>query len=134
MSNGRFRRGGAAAQKVTEAEGVDSAESARMSSMLENAPVNVIFADRDLKIRYVNPKSRETLKSIESYLPVKVDDLLGQTIDVFHKAPEMQRRILADPKNLPHRAIIQVGPEKLDLLVSAIYDNVGSYLGPRIRL
>ncbi len=41
----------------------------------------------------------------------------------------MQRRILADPKNLPHKAIIQVGPEKLDLLVSAIYDNAGTYVG-----
>jgi len=105
---------------------------ARVNSMMENAPVNVIFADRDLKIRYVNPKSRETLKSIESYLPVKVEDLIGQSIDVFHKAPEMQRRLLADPKNLPHKAIIQVGPEKLDLLVSAIYDNVGTYLGPML--
>ena len=105
---------------------------ARVNSMMENAPINVIFADRDLKIRYVNPKSRETLKGIESYLPVKADDMIGQTIDVFHKAPEMQRRILADPKNLPHKAIIQVGPEKLDLLVSAIYDNAGTYLGPML--
>lgn len=104
-------------------------DAARITCMMENAPINVIFADRDLRIRYVNPKSRETLKAIESYLPIKVDEMIGQTIDVFHKAPEMQRRILADPRNLPHKAIIQVGPEKLDLLVSAIYDNVGTYVG-----
>src|SRR5262249_3522116 len=104
-------------------------EMTRVSNMMENAPTNVIFADRDLKIQYVNPKSRETLKSIEQYLPVKADQLLGQSIDIFHKRPEHQRRIVSDPKNLPHKAIIQVGPEKLDLLVSPIFDQKGEYLG-----
>jgi hypothetical protein len=72
------------------------------------------------------------LKSIEQFLPVKADQLLGQTIDVFHKHPEHQRKLLADPKNLPHKAVIQVGPEKLDLVVSAILDNNGNYVGPML--
>ena len=103
---------------------------ARVNSMMENAPTNVIFADRDLKVQYVNPKSAETLKTLEQYLPVKADELVGQSIDIFHKNPEHQRAILKDPKNLPHRANIQVGPETLDLLVSPIYDNDGNYMGP----
>ncbi|MCZ6673358.1 MAG: methyl-accepting chemotaxis protein [Verrucomicrobia bacterium] len=107
-------------------------EAARIQNMMENAPVNVIFADRDFQITYANPSSIKTLKTIEQYLPCKVEDLVGQSIDIMHKNPAHQRKILSDPNNLPHRAIIDVGPEKLDLLVSAIYDNNKNYLGPMV--
>ena len=107
-------------------------EMARVMSMMENAPINVLYADLDLRIQYVNPSSAKTLKTLEQYLPCKVEDLVGQNIDIFHKNPAHQRGILKDPKNLPHRASINVGPEVLDLLVSAIYDNSGKYLGPMV--
>ena len=106
---------------------------AQVTSMMENAPVNVMFADKDTAtIQYLNAASVNTLKGLEQYLPVKVDELEGVCIDIFHKDPAVQRRILADPANLPHRAQIQVGPETLKLLVSAIYDNKGEYMGPMV--
>ena len=40
------------------------------SAMLENAPTNVIYADKNLNVRYINPASRKTLKTLEQYLPV----------------------------------------------------------------
>jgi len=107
-------------------------EMARVMSMMENAPINVMFADRNLKIQYMNPASLKTLKSIEQYLPVRAEQVVGQSVDIFHKNPEHQRRVLGDPKNLPHRAMIQVGPETLDLLVSPIYDQNKNYLGPMV--
>ncbi len=72
------------------------------------------------------------MKKLEQYLPCKAEEIVGQSIDIFHKNPEYQRKILANPDNLPHRAIIEVGPEKLDLLVSAISDDKGNYLGPML--
>ena len=93
-------------------------EAARIGSMMEQAPINVMFAGRDFKISYVNPASVKTLKAIESLLPVKADQILGQSIDIFHKNPSHRRKMLSDPSNLPHRASIQLGPETLDLLVS----------------
>jgi len=60
-------------------------EASRAQSMLENAPINVIMADRDFVIRYLNPASLKTLKSIEHLLPVRADQILGQSIDIFHK-------------------------------------------------
>jgi methyl-accepting chemotaxis protein len=108
-------------------------EVAKINSMMENAPVNVLFADIEtFNITYINPASVKTLKSIEQHLPVRVDQLLGQCIDILHKNPAHQRKILADPNNLPHRAEIQVGPETLDLLVSAIYDKDKNYMGPMV--
>jgi len=105
-------------------------DAARVESMMENAPVNVLFADTDLKLRYINPASKKQLAALQHLLPVKVEEMLGKSIDIFHKNPEHQRRMLADPKNLPHRANIQLGSETLDLLVSPIFDNKGGYMGP----
>src|SRR5262249_4136989 len=64
------------------------------------------------------------------HLPVKAEAVLGSSIDVFHKNPAYQRKILADDKNLPVRANINIGPEVADLLVTAIYDQDKQYLGP----
>src|SRR5690242_17708862 len=88
-------------------------EMAPAQSMLENAPINVIYADRDLRIRYMNSASVKTLHALEQYLPIKVSQMVGHSIDIFHKNPEHQRRLLADDRNLPHHAQISLGPETL---------------------
>ena len=62
-------------------------------------------------------------------LPCKVEDVVGSSIDIFHANPAHPRRMLADPKNLPHRADIKLGPETLNLTISAIYDKDKRYDG-----
>ena len=105
---------------------------ARINSMMENAPVNIMYCDRDLNVQFINPKSRETLKTIEKHLPMTVDKIMGASIDLFHKNPAHQRKVLSDDKNLPIRTTIAVGPENLDLLVSPIYDNEHKYIGAMV--
>ncbi len=107
-------------------------EAARVQSMMEQAPINVMFADRDFKIRYANPATVKTLKTIEHLLPIKADQLLGQSIDIFHKRPDHQRSIVSDPKKLPLQSNIQVGNETLNLLVSPILDQNKNYLGAMV--
>ena len=106
--------------------------AAEKTALVENAPINIILADKDLNIRYVNPASEKQLKALEQYLPCKVDELIGQNIDIFHKDPSYQRGILADFKSLPRQAIIDFAGEKLDLLVSGTYDANGEYAGPMV--
>ena len=89
----------------------------------------MMFADRDFVITYMNPASLETLTKLEQHLPVKAADVVGSSLDIFHKSPAYQRGILADDSNLPRRADINVGPEVLDLNVSAIRDGNGEYIG-----
>ena len=140
MSNGKFKRLATAEVEPEETQTVIDAQAladlradhTRYASMADNSPINIMFADRDLRIQYVNASSKNTLKTLEKYLPVKVDALIGQNIDIFHKNPSHQRGLLSDPRNLPHRAKIQVGPETLDLLVSPIRDDKGEYLGPMV--
>jgi methyl-accepting chemotaxis protein len=104
----------------------------QLEQMVENAPINILFCDRDLTIKFMNAASRQTLAKLQQYLPVSVDRMVGGSIDVFHKNPAHQRKMLADPRNLPHRANIGVGPETLSLLVSAIHDSAGNYIGPML--
>jgi methyl-accepting chemotaxis protein len=118
-------------EDVSERRRVE-AEQSRLASMLENAPTNVLMANRDLQIIYVNPASLATLRKLERHLPVKPENVLGSSIDVFHKNPAHQRKILNDPKNLPIRVNISIGPEIADLLVTAIYDQDKNYLGPMV--
>jgi methyl-accepting chemotaxis protein len=109
--------------------GNEEISSAVISSMVQNAPINMMFADREFVIRYMNPASLETLRKLEAYLPVRADNVVGSSLDVFHKQPSHQRKLLSDKANLPHRAHIQLGPETLDLLVTAITDDKGEYIG-----
>jgi len=104
-------------------------EVGRITAMVENSPMHMMFADRELVIRYLNPAARETLGRLASHLPVAVDQIVGSSLDVFHRDPGHQRGLLADPSSLPRRANIQIGPETFDLLVSAITDKDGEYIG-----
>ncbi|MCY1030868.1 methyl-accepting chemotaxis protein [Corallococcus sp. BB11-1] len=118
-------------EDITERLRADT-EMARLRAMLENAPTCVMVADKDLKIVYLNPASRRLLQRVEKHLPVTADRVLGATIDIFHKDVAYQRKILANDKNLPVRANIPIGPEIADLLVTAVYDGQGRYLGPMV--
>lgn len=104
----------------------------QLQRVVENVPINILLADRELRLSYVNPAARQSLKSVQQYLPVPVEQLVGQSIDIFHKNPGAVQRIVSDPRNLPHRAQIQLGPETLALLVSPVYDADGNYVGPML--
>ncbi|MCJ2090402.1 methyl-accepting chemotaxis protein [Methylobacterium sp. E-005] len=109
-------------------------ETGRLLRMIDEMPVAVMTADpkNDFKINYLNNTSRKTLESIEKYLPIKASEMMGRSFDVFHKNPHHQRNMLADASRLPHRTKIRVGPETLDLQVSAITDADGAYVGPML--
>ncbi len=108
-------------------------ELAALKQMVDSMPINVMTCElQDLKIDYMNDSTKKTLKGIEHLLPIKVDDMIGQSIDIFHKNPEMQRRLLKDPNNLPHKAKIKIGEHTLSLYITAIKDEAGSYLRPML--
>ena len=137
---GDFRRGAQVINAARESMRVEAdervvaeAESARLQRMIEDMPINVMMADGEtLELTYLNTEARKTLRTLEQYLPSKVDDLVGQSIDIFHANPAHQQKILRDPGNLPLVANIKVGPETLKLMVSAVMNSQGEYIGPMV--
>ena len=111
---------------------VAQAEAERTRAMIESAQMNVMFADRDMIIRYANPLTIRTLRTLEKHLPIRADELIGKSIDIFHKRPEHQRRLLEDPRNVPPVALIQVGPETLELKVSPVLDSNKNHIGTMV--
>ncbi|MBK6942315.1 MAG: hypothetical protein IPH13_19230 [Planctomycetes bacterium] len=103
-----------------------------LRTMLDNVPINVMFADLDLVVRYINPASLRQLKAIQQLLPVPADEVVGQCIDVFHKVPSRQRALLADPKNLPHKTQFPLGNEVVSLEANAVHDSNGRHVGTMV--
>jgi methyl-accepting chemotaxis protein len=116
--------GAAARSKPAPAARIDFFEP-----MVEQSSLNLMRADTGLIIRYMNPASRATLTRVAHLLPCKVDEVVGSSVDIFHKNPAHQRRMLGDPRNLPHHADIRLGPETMSLNISALYDHASQYVG-----
>jgi methyl-accepting chemotaxis protein len=106
--------------------------ASRLIPVVENAPTNIILANKDLTITYANPATVKNLQPLAKLLPVPIEKVVGSNIDVFHKDPSYQRKILGNPNNLPHSAIIELGDQKLDLQVAACYTEDGDYIGPMV--
>jgi methyl-accepting chemotaxis protein len=112
----------------------NEADAKRLTQMVDNMPINVMMADPNdnFRITYANKTSITTLTPLEHLLPIQAADLVGTSIDVFHKNPQHQQTLLKDPNNLPYSAKITLGEETLDLKVDAIRDENGGYIGPML--
>ncbi len=119
--------------RAEQREKAQKAEMARVQGIVEYSPKPVMLLDlADMRITYANPAAIATLTPLEQYLPCRASELVGQCVDIFHKNPSHQRRMLADERNLPHNARIKVGPETLELQVYALRDEHGKYVGPAL--
>lgn len=103
----------------------------RQGQILEQMDAQVMMAEgNDLTITYMNRASRVMLERIREHLPYAPDEILGQSVDIFHAHPAGPRKVLSDPSRLPHQSRIKVGNEVLDLRVSPVFKRDGSYAGP----
>jgi methyl-accepting chemotaxis protein len=99
-------------------------EAVRSFNMVEKSTISTMMASTDGKIIYLNAAAKSTLRSLESNLSTKVDNLVGSSIDFLHRNPSAQ--------SLPLKTLISLGKDKLDLLISGIYDKDGAYIGPML--
>lgn len=102
------------------------------------APAAFMLVDRTLEIvdyndalkKVFNDNMTEIRRNWPDFDP---DKLIGVNIDKFHKNPAHQRRILADPANLPYTADIILGETRLQLVIEAIFDDAGDYVGASLE-
>jgi len=108
----------------------------RLQGALDQSATPFIMIDRDFFINYANQATMALLKSNEAVFAKKwpgfkadADKIIGMNIDGFHKNPEHQRKLLADPSNLPYQTDIHIEHLTFELNVSAINDANGNYIG-----
>jgi len=104
-------------------------EVGRISSMVENSTLGMIFADLEGLIRYVNPSVKISFESIQSDMSLDVRQLLGAHTDELHSDPEVQAHLSASPEELPWKKSIAIGSEAIDLNAVAILDSDGIHIG-----
>ncbi len=105
-----------------------------LQAAIDNAGVSIMMCDQDLRITYANQSTMRLLKTYQSELAAlfpgfSPDNIIGTCIDEFHADPEHQRKLLSDPRNLPHTADIQVGNLVFALNISAMHNESGEYVG-----
>lgn len=109
----------------------------RIKVALDNVSTNVMVADNDGNIIYLNQAVEEMLKDAEEDIrkdlpEFAADRLLGANIDVFHKHPEHQRELLAR-LTAPHHARVKLGGRTFDLVANPVVDEEGNRLGTAVE-
>ncbi len=96
--------------------------AARIRSALDSCTTNVMVADENCNIIYMNNTLVKMLKAAEADLRKELpnfgsEKLLGAPMDVFHKNPAHQRRLIEN-LNGTFEADIKVGVRKFHLIAS----------------
>ncbi|RMG38654.1 MAG: PAS domain-containing protein [Gammaproteobacteria bacterium] len=100
---------------------------------VDNVSTNVMMADADFNIVYMNravqEMFREAEQDIKEVLPhFDADHILGQSIDVFHKNPSHQRALLERLEG-PYKAEMQVGQRIFEIIANPVINEQGERLG-----
>jgi len=101
----------------------------QLQRVVETSPEAMMLADvESLRISYMNPAATALFRTIESFLPCRTDELVGQCIDIFHKAPAHQRALLANKSNLPITAHFDAAGRNIEFSAYAIDDAQGQWV------
>jgi len=105
-------------------------ERGRYLAILEGSPAGMIFADAGQVVRYVNPSTIADLRSLQQYIPVPIDKLVGIDSNVLAGNFVPDRELTGDPAvDLPIYGKVTHGPETLSIIVNPIFDAAGAYIG-----
>ncbi|MDT9001721.1 methyl-accepting chemotaxis protein [Paucibacter sp. APW11] len=110
-----------------------AAENGRVRQALERCSTNVMVADAAGTIVYMNQSVREMMAGNEAQLrkllpQLDVSRMLGQSIDIFHKNPAHQQRLLAELKG-EYRTQISLAGLSFSLIANPVLGEQGERLG-----
>ncbi len=120
------------ATDVTQ-QAIEAVKNTRIKQALDSVTGNVMIADDDCNIIYLNNAVQKMMSVAESDLRKDLPNfdskkLMGANIDVFHKNPAHQRNLLAGLKET-YTADMIVGDRSLRIIASPIIDPEGERLG-----
>jgi methyl-accepting chemotaxis protein len=123
--------------EVTRQQLKDAASEAAIATSikttLDSASVNVMMADNDGIIRYMNSSTENLMRRSESNMrkvfpQFSADKIIGANFDIFHKSPSHQRNLLSTLRST-HVTQINVGELVFKLSASPIYAPDGERIG-----
>ncbi len=111
--------------------------AARSQSALEGASACFMMADADYNIVYTNDAARRLFERREAELRQQLPNLdaknlIGTSIDVFHKNPSHQRGIL-DGLRQPHESRLAIAGLTFDLVMTPAFSPTGARIGTAVQ-
>lgn len=105
----------------------------RIESALNAASSNIMVADKNRNIIFMNEAVTDMLKKAEPVLQKALpnfdaNNLLNQSIDVFHQNPHHQQQLL-ETLTTTYNARIQVAEASIDLIVDPIFNDQKERIG-----
>jgi len=102
----------------------------RIKTALDQVSGSVMIADSDYNIFYINNKAHELMQDAEEDfrkdLPhFKANELLGTCIDVFHKDPSHQRRLLDSLTGVYRSKDMNIGGRIMNVIANPVVDEAG---------
>jgi methyl-accepting chemotaxis protein len=116
-----------------EIERKSAQENRRVKIALDNASANVMVADVDFNIVYMNEAVTNMMKTAEADLKkdlprFDINNLIGSNIDIYHKNPAHQRQMVGALSS-QYTTEIMVGGRTFGLVANPIEDDSGERLG-----
>ena len=107
--------------------------NARIRQALDKVNANVMLANADHEIVYLNETLQHMFRGVEpelrQHLPsFNVDGLVGTNIDAFHKKPSHQRSLL-DGLDSTFRSEITIGTRIFKLIANPVFADDGERIG-----
>ncbi len=104
-----------------------------LKAALDVCQANVMMANRQMRITYINQSLLTMLRinqsEIQQHLPqFNVDSLIGTNIDIFHKQPSHQRKIVGELSSA-YNTKIRVGKLTFDLIATPVFGRFGRRIG-----
>ncbi|MBL4835958.1 MAG: PAS domain-containing protein, partial [Kordiimonadaceae bacterium] len=125
--------------KLAEAEELAelARENGRIKTSLDGAKTNMMIADPDFNIIYMNESMQEMMqhaeRDIQKDLPnFNAKKLMGTNIDGFNKVPAHQRRMVGDLTGT-FDGRIMIGIRTFDLIANPVLDEEGNRLGTSVE-
>jgi len=103
-----------------------AASSTRIKTAVDSVTTNVMLADQDYNIIYMNPAVQAMMKDAEEDIRELIphfnaSTLIGSNIDIFHKDPSHQRKIL-DGLQDTIQADLSVGSRSFLIIANPVFD------------
>ncbi len=114
-----------------------AAENQRIKVALDNVSSNVMLANPDREIIYINKNAcklfSEAEADIRRDLPnFDAKSLIGTNIDGFHKNPSHQARLLENLSSM-YQSEIEVGGRTMRIIANPVIDGEGNRLGTAVE-
>ncbi len=114
-----------------------AASSTRIKTAVDSVTTNVMLADQDYNIIYMNPAVSEMMKEAEEDIKQLIPHfdasaLIGSNIDIFHKDPSHQRKIL-DALQETIQANLSVGSRCFQIIANPVFDDNKQRIGTAVE-